>query len=133
MLRGDSRRYGLIVYHLRKLDFLEASRYVRVAMENEDIEAVLKAAKDIRTKYRHGLLNPLSSLPEPKVKIKVAIKERVRHLVGAYIALAGFVDDDDIQFAERHPKSKRTKAIYLKVIEDMEVAQKEMHHFRLYN
>lgn len=100
-------------------------------MGNEDIEAVLKAAKNIRTKYRHGLLNPLSLLPEPKVKIKAAIKERMRHLAGAYIALAGFVDDDDIQFVERHPKSKKARATYLKVLEDMETAQKEMRRFKL--
>ena len=76
-------------------------------------------------------MNPLSSLPEPKAKLKQAIKERIRLLAGAYISLAGFVDDDDIRFAENNPKSAKTKAIYQKVLDDMETAQEEMHQFKL--
>ena len=102
-----------------------------LAMENDDIEAVLATAKNIRMPHRRGSLNPLSSLPEPKAKIKQAIKERIRLLAGAYISLAGFVDDDDIRFAEDNPKSKKTRAIYLKVIEGMEIAQKEMREFKI--
>lgn len=99
--------------------------------ENEDIDAVLKAAKDIRLKYRKGTLNPLSLLPEPKAKLKAALKDRMRLLAGAYISLAGFVEDDDVLFAERNPRSKKTKRIYLKVLEDMETAQKELRRFKL--
>lgn len=102
-----------------------------LAMEDDDIEAVLATAKNIRMPHRRGSFNPLSSLPEPKAKIKEAIKERIRLLVGAYIALAGFVDDDDAQFAEDNPKSKKTRAIYLKVLEDMETAKEEMKRFKL--
>lgn len=100
-------------------------------MEEEDIEAVLRAAKNVRPRNRHSLLNSLSSLPEPKIKIKTAIKERMRQLAGAYIALAGFVDDDDIRYAERHPKSEKTKAIFMKVLDDIETAQQEMKRFRV--
>ncbi|MGC9968177.1 MAG: hypothetical protein ABSC29_00370 [Minisyncoccia bacterium] len=98
---------------------------------NEDIEAVLRDAKNVRLPHQRGSFNPLSSLPEPKAKIKQAIKERIRLLAGAYISLAGFVDDDDIKFAENNPKSARTKAIYQKVLDDMEMATEEMRKFKL--
>ena len=104
-----------------------------LAMEDDDIEAILATAKNIRMPHRRGSFNPLSSLPEPKAKIKQAIKERIRLLAGTYISLAGFVDDDDIQFAENNSRSKKTRAIYLKVIEDMETAKKEMREFKLLN
>ena len=102
-----------------------------LAMEDDDIEAILATAKNIRVPHRRGSFNPLSSLPEPKAKIKLAIKERIRLLAGAYISLAGFVDDDDIQFAENNPNSKKTRAIYLKVLEDMELAKKEIREFKI--
>jgi len=102
-----------------------------LAMEDDDIEAVLATAKNIRMPHRRGSFNPLSSLPEPKTKIKQAIKDRVRMLAGAYISLAGFIDDDDIRFAENNPKSKKTRAIYLKILEDMEQAQKEMRELKI--
>ena len=76
-------------------------------------------------------MNPLSSLPEPKAKIKQAIKERIKLLAGAYISLAGFVDDDDIRFAEANPRSPKTEAIYQKVLDDMEVAQEELRRFKI--
>lgn len=102
-----------------------------LAMEDDDIEAVLATAKNIRMPHRRGSFNPLSSLPEPKSKIKQAIKDRIRMLAGAYISLAGFIDDDDIRFAENNPKSKKTRAIYLKMLEDMEQAQKEIREFKI--
>ena len=98
---------------------------------NEDMEAVLRDAKNVRLPHQRGSMNPLSSLPEPKAKIKQAIKDRIRLLAGAYISLAGFVDDADIKFAENNPKSAKTKAIYQKVLDDMETAQEEMRRFKL--
>lgn len=100
-------------------------------MEDDDIEAILRDAKNIRMPHRRESFNPLSSLLEPKAKIKQAIKDRIRMLAGAYISLAGFIDDNDIRFAENNPKSKKTRAIYLKMLEDMEAAQKEMQEFKL--
>jgi hypothetical protein len=97
----------------------------------DDIEAVKDAAKHIRTLYRKGILNPLSSLPEPKTKLKQAIKERIRILAASYISLASFIDDDELAFVERNPKSKKTRAIYLKVIRDMEKAKNEMRRFKI--
>lgn len=108
----------------------EGKRMLLLAME-DDIEAILRDAKNIRMPHRRGSFNPLSSLPEPKAKIKQAIKERIRLLAGAYISLAGFVDNDDIRFAENNPKSKKTRAIYLKVLEDMDQAKKEMREFKI--
>ncbi len=98
---------------------------------NEDIEAVLRDAKNVRLPHQRGSFNPLSSLSEPKAKIKQAIKERIRLLAGAYISLAGFVDDDDIKFAEANPKSNKTRAIYQRMLYDMETAMKEMRQFKL--
>ena len=97
--------------------------------DHNDIQAVIKAAKDVRPKYHGWIANPISSLPEPKAKLKAAIKERIRLLAGAYIALAGFVDDDDLIAAENNPE--KTKAIYLKVLEDMETAREEMRKLKL--
>ncbi len=107
----------------------EGKRMFLLAMENEDIEAVLRDAKNVRLPHQRGSFNPLSSLPEPKAKIKQAIKERIRLLAGAYISLAGFVDDGDIKAAEDNPK--KTKALYQKVLDDMETAQKEMREFKI--
>ncbi len=98
---------------------------------NEDIEAVLRDAKNVRLPHQRGSMNPLSSLPEPKAKIKQAIKDRIKLLAGAYISLAGFVDDNDIRFAEDNPKSAKTKAIYQKVLDEMETAIEEMRDFKI--
>ena len=99
--------------------------------DHDDIQAVIKAAKDVRPKYHGWNANPVSSLPEPKAKLKAAIKNRIKLLAGAYIALAGFVDDDDLIAAEDDPE--KTKAIYEKVLKDMETAQKEMRKFKIIN
>ena len=60
-------------------------------LDHDDIQAVIKAAKDVRPKYHGWIANPISSLPEPKAKLKAAIKDRIKLLAGAYIALAGFI------------------------------------------
>ena len=102
-----------------------------VSVVENDIEAVKDAAKHIRRLYRKGILNPLSSLPEPKIKMRMAIKERIRILAASYISLASFIDDDELMFAERNPKSKRTRAIYLKVIREIDKARREIARFKI--
>lgn len=97
--------------------------------DHDDIQAVIKAAKDVRPKYHGWIADPISSLSEPKAKLKAAIKDRIKLLAGAYIALAGFVDDDDLIAAEDNPEKK--KAIYQRVLEDMEKAQKEMRELKV--
>jgi len=50
-------------------------------------------------------------------------------LAGAYISLAGFVDNDDIKATKDNPE--KTKALYQKVLEDMKTAQDEMRRFKV--
>ena len=102
-----------------------------VSTVEDDIEAVKDAARHIRSLYRKGILNPLSSLPEPKIKMRIAIKERIRILAASYISLASFIDDDELAFAERNPKSKKTRAIYLKMIKEMDKAKREIGRFKI--
>jgi len=97
-----------------------------------DIDAVIKTAAHTHIPHnRHRPLNVLSSLPSSKEKLRAGIKERIRHLAGAYISLATFIDDDEVAFMERNPKSKKTKAIYMRVIKDIEKAETELRKFRL--
>ena len=121
----------MLLSHYAPLDLFRGQAYVLACM-NEDIEAVLRDAKNVRLPHQRGSMNPLSSLPESKTKIKQAIKERIRLLAGAYISLAGFVDDDDIKFAENNPKSTKTKVIYQKVLDDIEKAQDELRRFKIF-
>ncbi|MCX6739084.1 MAG: hypothetical protein NT098_03460 [Candidatus Parcubacteria bacterium] len=101
-------------------------------MDENDIDAVLKTAAHTHIPHnRHRPLNALSSLPSSKAQLQIGIKERIRHLAGAYISLATFIDDDDLAFTERNPKSKRTKAIYFRVIRNIEKAEKEINQLKI--
>lgn len=98
----------------------------------EDIEAVFKTAAHTHIPHnKHRPLNALSTLPSSKAKLRIAIKERIRYLAGAYISLATFIDDDELAFAEENPKHERTRAIYLRVIEDIEKAEKELQDYKI--
>ncbi len=95
------------------------------------MDEVRKAAEQVRFPFnRYEILNRLSSLPEPKAKMKKALKDRMRHLAAAYVSLATFVDDEDIEFSFKYKKSRKTRAIYLKVIKNIKKAQKEMWQFK---
>lgn len=128
---NKTRSRGLVIKSLCTARLVPRASVCSCLPMDEDIEAVLRDAKNVRLPHQRGSFNPLSSLPEPKAKIKQAIKERLRLLAGAYISLACFVDDADIKFAEENPKSEKTRAIYQKVLDDMEKAQEELRLFRL--
>lgn len=101
-------------------------------VDEDDIEAVLKTAAHTYTpsnKFRP--MNAQSSLPSSKAKLRIGIKKRMQLLAAAYISLATFIDDDELAFMEHNPKSKRTKAIYLKVIADMDKARKDMEQIKV--
>jgi hypothetical protein len=98
----------------------------------EDMDAVRKAAEQVRFPFnRYEILNRLSSLPEPKAKMKKALKDRMRYLAASYISLATFVDDEDVEIVFKSRTSKRSKEIFQKVLKDIERAQRQMKQFRL--
>ncbi len=98
----------------------------------EDIEALFDTARHTHTPFnRHRPLNPLSALPSSKAKLRIGIKERIRHLAGAYISLATFIDDDDLTHIENNPKSKKTRAIYRRVLRDIEKAKRKIARWKI--
>lgn len=92
----------------------------------DDIEAVIEIAKHFKFHEKNGvsILNRISSLPESKKHLKLAIKERIEILVGSYISLATFIDDDLLDSLENNEKE-----IYQKVLLDIETSTGEMREF----
>jgi hypothetical protein len=102
---------------------------------NDDIEAIIDASKHFKYHEPNGTtpFNRMSSLPESKKHLKRAIKERMRLLVGAYISLASFIDDDLVDFLESDKSNfdkEKIKKIYTAVLSDMERLRKEIEEFR---
>jgi hypothetical protein len=95
----------------------------------DDIDEVLKAAGDLRFQETcgHFLLNPLSVLSEPRRHIKVALKERIRGLMAAYISLATFVEDEEVFAILDEPK--RSARLYRRVMKNMDQYKKEIKAF----
>ena len=89
----------------------------------DDIDEVIRAAGDFRFQGPRGhlILNPLSSLPEPRRHLKAALKERVRALVGAYISLATFVEDEKAFEPNRET--------YQRVLKNMDQYENEIEAF----
>jgi len=103
-----------------------------VAVEEDDMEAVRKAAEHIRIPFnRHEIFNRLSQLSQPKAKMKQALKERMKLLAAAYISLATFIDDDEVEFIFENRDSQRAKDIAARVCDDLDRAQQEMRDFKL--
>ncbi len=101
-------------------------------MEEDDMEAVRKAAEHIRIPFnRYEIFNRLSQLSQPKAKMKQALKERMKLLAAAYISLATFIDDDDVEFIFENRDSQRAKDVAARVCEDFDRAQEEMRDFKL--
>lgn len=74
----------------------------------------------------------MSKLPESKLHLKMAIKERIRLLVASYISLASFIDDDLVDFLESGDTKKRKGKvirIYNRVFRDFEKMRKEIATF----
>lgn len=92
----------------------------------DDIESIIEIAKHFKFHEKNGVsaFNRLSSLPESKKNLKIAIKERINNLVGAYISLATFIDDDLLDSLD-----KNEKQVYQKVLQDIEILTKEIKDF----
>lgn len=75
----------------------------------------------------HLILNPISALPEPRRHIKKALQERIRALLGAYIALATFVEDEEVFAAMDDPKG--SVETYRKVMKNMDAYELEIKAF----
>lgn len=63
--------------------------------------------------------------------MRLALKERMRQLAGAYISLATFIDDDEVEFFSNNRKHPRSREIALKVSDAIDRATLEMQRFRL--
>jgi len=105
---------------------------------NEDIETIIDIAKHYKYRESNGKspFNRVSVLPETKRHMKMAIKDRMRFLVDAYISLASFIDDDLVDIIEDHLKEssrnskEKIREIYDMVFNDIQELRKEMEDFR---
>lgn len=99
----------------------------------EDIEAIIDAAKHFKYHEPSGTtpFNRISSLPDSKRHLKMAIRERMRLLVASYISLASFIDDDLVDITEDGSgnNKEKIKEIYEMVLKDMEILKSEMRIF----
>lgn len=102
---------------------------------DEDIDAIIDIARHYKYRENPGVapFNRLSALPDTKRHMKMAIEERMRALVGAYISLASFIDDDLVDFLESDDSSfdkEKVKKIYTNVIDEMDQLRKEIEEFK---
>ena len=99
-------------------------------MNEDDFEAVKKIAEHInRPVNKFEIFNRLSVLPESKAKMRIALKQRIRELGAAYVSLATFIDDDDVDFFTKHRESKRARTILLNVSRSIRRYTREMKKF----
>ena len=96
---------------------------------DEDVEAVIQAAKDMafQKPIGHFLLNPISSLPEPRKYLKQSLKERISGLMLAYISLATFVEDEEVEAITEEPK--KSLRVYKRVMKRMDEYEAEIRSF----
>jgi hypothetical protein len=103
-------------------------------VKDDDIEAIINASKHFKYHEPSGTtpFNRISKLLESKRHLKMAIKERIRLLVGSYISLASFIADDDVDFLESADTKKHKRKvirIYNGVFRDFEKMRKEIAAF----
>lgn len=100
----------------------------------EDIEEVIKRADHYRFEENCPvtLLNRTSDLPSSKKRLRASIIERIEALVGAYISLASFISDEEVDFLIVHyetkdkEKLKKISNIYKMVSDDMNQLRNEV-------
>jgi hypothetical protein len=100
----------------------------------DDIEEVISRADHYRFEEPQelNLLNRISDLPSSKKRMKKSIIERIELLVGAYISLATFVSDEEVDFlivhygTEDKKELKEISRIYQKVADDIRVLETEI-------
>ena len=94
----------------------------------DDIDEMIKKAEHYRFEEEESkaFLNPVSTLPSSKNRLKKSIIERISMLIAAYSSLATFVPDETIEYIEGNPRSAKTRKIYLKVVDDVEKLRKEL-------
>lgn len=100
----------------------------------DDIEEVIKRADHYRFEEKRelNLLNRISNLPSSKKRMKKSIIERIELLVGAYISLASFVSDEEVDFlivhygTEDKEMVKKISIIYEGVSHDMDQLKNEI-------
>lgn len=73
------------------------------------------------------MLNRISVLSASKRHLKIALKERIRTLVAAYISLATFVEDEEAFAAADDPK--KSKQTFRRVLRNMEQDDEEIRAF----
>lgn len=100
----------------------------------QDYDTILKIARRLRFEEDQSgyFLHRLSNLPEAKINIKNGIKERIRELCGAYIALSSYIPDEDADYVaglRGKPSGRRLKRIFRNVLREMKSLENEIREF----
>jgi len=101
-------------------------------VNKEDRDAVNDIADHTHLPYnQHEIFNRLSALPRNKSKMKRAMKKRMRALAQAYISLATFIDDDEVDYIQDNLGTEKSKEIAHRVIREIDELTAEMREFKV--